>query len=442
MDAAPSTPHERLNEMLQTEFIKSDDIILKELLSSEILGKADIIPAVPNPAKFLESAYWVYTGDKAEKFRDKLPITVLKLVPDAPEQFLSEIEQTQPSADELEFACALCIYKFKENKDQNLAGRVSSFIKKSSREISAGTALKLRDKIMQALEIPSEDADELMEQIISEENISISEKISAAFPLLSLVSEETEKKVLLDFIAATENYRPFETEQLLDEAVQLFKTGRLPLSSKEILTVFMKKNAMRLTMPTLNTKMNLDEETIEKSLFLKKYDSEKWSWENCGQTLFCALAILSRADSDYETREAALGLIMYVLRHRSRNTGGFLLNDSIIFRIIKELTVLSEERSDDKNLDSAVEETKTFVRALADRKDFAQSMINSDLADVIVLWSESECGENTVKICERAVFALINDNIESPFLERMSDSRILNDNIKKMIKMKLSRQHR
>ena len=205
---------------------------------------------------------------------------------------------------------------------------------------------------------PKERAEELIKSAEELRNI---DKFKVIFPLLHLIDENYSDELITKILDKIEEYTSEEIETIIEESLKEFKEF-VPKGTDKILRLFMRKNAMRITMPSMNMKFSLDEDTINSSVYLQRYEKEKWSWENCGQSLFASEAILENKHADKEIKKLASAVILYVLRHWSIEARKFLINRNLIFRIIRMCAELGIKNSEDLEIKSIFDEIEPILK--------------------------------------------------------------------------------
>ncbi len=331
---------ESIANNLKLEINGKDDTITKQILSSNIIDKISKPFEIKNSEKLLKNAIEIFSADKTGLLKKSMPTRVSELIENSCEMLIEMISKSDsiPSTDDLEFLSSLYITELKKGKkfEQNIPMIMRKLSKRGS------NAILSEAEIVHKSGGPKDRAEELIK---SAEDLRNIDKFKVVFPLLHLIDENYSDELITKILDKIEEYTSEEIETIIDESLKEFKEF-VPKGTDKILRLFMRKNAMRITMPSMNMKFSLDEETINSSVYLQRYEKEKWSWENCGQSLFVSEAILENKNADQQIKKLASSVILYVLRHWSIESRKFLLNHNLVFRIIKMCAELQDKKND------------------------------------------------------------------------------------------------
>ena len=346
---------ESIANNLKIEINGKDDTIIKQILSSSIIDNISKPFEIKNSEKLLKNAIEVFSADKTGLLRKAMPTRVSELIDNSCEILIDIISQEKaiPSTDNLEFLSSLYITELKKGK--KFAQNIPMIMRKFSRRGS--NAMISEVEIVHKSGGPKDRAEELIK---SAEDLRNIDKFKVIFPLLHLVDENYSDELITKILDKIEEYTSEEIETIIDESLKEFKEF-VPKGTDKILRLFMRKNAMRITMPSMDVKFSLDEEAINSSVYMQKYEKEKWSWENCGQSLFASEAILENKNADQTIKKLASSVILYVLRHWSLESRKFLINHNLVFRIIRMCAEL-QDKKDDLEIQSLISEIPSILK--------------------------------------------------------------------------------
>ena len=347
---------QKIDEVLKAEINGKDDSIIKKILGSNIMDKISKPFEIKNNERILKNAIELFDSDKTGILKKAMPTRISELIDKACEILIDMISQNNsiPSTDELEFLSTLYITELKQGK--KFTQNIPIIMRKLSKRGS--NAMLSEAEIVHKSGGPKERAEELIKSAEELRNI---DKFKVIFPLLHLIDENYSDELITKILDKIEEYTSEEIETIIEESLKEFKEF-VPKGTDKILRLFMRKNAMRITMPSMNMKFSLDEDTINSSVYLQRYEKEKWSWENCGQSLFASEAILENKNADQEIKKLASAVILYVLRHWSIEARKFLINRNLIFRIIRMCAELGIKNSEDLEIKSIFDEIEPILK--------------------------------------------------------------------------------
>ena len=362
---------ESIANNLKLEINGKDDTITKQILSSNIIDKIQKPFEIKNSERLLKNAIEVFSADKTGLLKKAMPTRISELIDNSCEILIDIISQEKaiPSTDNLEFLSSLYITELKKGK--KFAQNIPMIMRKFSRRGS--NAMISEVEIVHKSGGPRERAEELIK---SAEDLRNIDKFKVIFPLLHLVDENYSDDLITKILDKMEEYTSEEIETIIDESLKEFKEFA-PKGTDKILRLFMRKNAMRITMPSMNMKFSLDEEAINSNVYMQKYEKEKWSWENCGQSLFASEAILENKNADQTIKKLASSVILYVLRHWSLESRKFLLNHNLVFRIIRMCAEL-QDKKDDSEIQSIISEIPSILKKYIENTNNDEYKYNDD----------------------------------------------------------------
>ncbi len=419
-----------INYMLKAEIEKSEETILKKLITMSFL-KDEIIAGslkkyIRNKDPLLHAALWVYTGDKSNKHRPEIPGLINRLIPDGYKIVLQNLEQMddEVSDDELDFLASLVIHSLKNKKSVNGKDDVIRFLHVcGEKHRHEAKTINLIASIINASGEQIDYAGEMLEKLkklpITDEEFMI----KTLFQLFPLLSEPQREKEIESFTNEINRLSQSEIGFFLDELTNYFGGSGQLESADKLINVFLRENAFKLTTPSLSLKFSIDE---TKSEMIKKYDEKKWNWENVGQTLFCCLRIIANKTIKAQSVNRAADLITYVFRHWSEKNRPtvFILKDALFFRIAKEFAEIKNEAAKK----AVIEITKLVCDKIMSLNIFLED--TKDLLEFLLVRSEDgDSGQKFMLSRSFSHLAKILINNEKTSTEELS----LIDKIKKNI---------
>lgn len=323
-----SNPPETIKDLIKEIFCSGSPIAMKRALSSKMLQGC--LPFKSSrPEETVIAAAEIYAADRSGDIKKKLPKELAQIVTDPCGIFLNSASKAG-NADDIDFASSLFISANKSENDDSW--RIIRFLNGIKGEYCEH-AMKAKAKILRHAGIRGEEGERLLASA-SEDKMALSSKIEIIFPILELIDESEAEKAVRELSEETEKASESEKSIFIETAADMFRTAHKIIGAEVILAMFMKKNAVRMTMPSLDMKMRMSDEYLKNNRYMSRYEEEKWSWENCGQSLFAASALISRQECPAGAFNKAADLIAYAVRHWSLLEKSFLISDRLIFRIM------------------------------------------------------------------------------------------------------------
>lgn len=370
-------PPSEISDAIRGELRDGSDPAIRRILSSPLILKCRPGKAA-NQKRIVSNAAALFASDKTGELQKRLPDLISEITERPCETFIGSVEQGRADEDDIRFASSLFTSSWKRGKaDPN---EILRFLRGFNGRLRL-KAMEEEAKIHHDLKIGGEDAAALLEESMSD-GVPAETKFATAIPLLSLIPPEKAEETVVGMLSELDSCAEFEKACFIEKMTEAFRTDPVLSCHSSVIRAFMKKNAVRMTMPSMNMKMRMSEESIKSNMYMSRYESEKWSWENCGQTMFAASALLARSDCPEETARNAASLIIYAARHWARGDEDFLISDGLVLRIMRECAE-SARSVGGENLKGLVAEMKKAALSRMESKGSAGISENRDYEEAL-----------------------------------------------------------
>lgn len=339
----------QLSETLKKEVELSSPTAFRELIVKKFLSKPYFFSvfrdSLTDRELFLKTALWKYESEPNEQGKEKTAEIVAKALPDPIEPMLALLKETETDEDSeeslLRFLAVLLKTQEQRPSDKTysrLMQYLQALTQRRTKETPAAFAVMA--VLAKYDEMPQRSA--FLKKALDSELLSAENKIEILFELLPFLDGEPADRAQNYLFTGLQEglFSAAQLDFLLESFNLFFKKGGRIGKVGELIGIFSRETARKLTSPTI-PEMMAREEDAENPFY-----EDLWSWENIGQILYNMLHIIPCETE--EIRKRALALLLYITRHWARAKNGFLLKNGHILNMTYELLGLSAvERSED-----------------------------------------------------------------------------------------------
>ncbi|MDQ7824296.1 MAG: hypothetical protein RDV48_15955 [Candidatus Eremiobacteraeota bacterium] len=389
-----------------SEITSVDQVTLKKLLRLKILHDREVLSqAIADPMALIEASVWTFTSYQYDEERDALFSVLIKLAPQAVRICFELVKKRyaldEEISDHLIFLGTLIAHTHGKNSPP--PADIIQFLLMLSRERKAFStvAFETLGIIFRSAPWKKTEVTAFLKRALQRLTLPFTVKIRILFQLFDAACL-TDRGIAFGehFILERlklKDIRSDELSALLEELNLFLGRGSLTCTG-ELVALFSREIALKLTSPTIGEIMRNDALAGESSRFLGEYERNPWSWDDVAQTLFILTKIAGKRDQ-HGSRESILSLFAHVARHwqasRTLKESRFLVPDAVLFRNLKEMAEMGGHTPRELSLLGSI--TESLLLVLKKSQETPALPLHDDLQDflfaVCTLWKAITEGE-------------------------------------------------